>query len=74
MTDVMQYSSVYMHPLFFFNLPFDGYLFYPCLVCVNSAAMNTEAHASFTIMIFSEYMLRCAIAESYGSSIFSFCV
>ena len=64
-----------MHPLFFSILSFDGHLsFFPCLVCVNSAAMNIEAHVSFTITIFSEYMFRCGIAESYGSSILGFCV
>ena len=52
MTDVMQYSIVYMHPLFFSNLSFDGHLsFFPCLVCVNSAAMNIEAHVSFRVRV-----------------------
>ena len=42
------------------------------LATVNSAAVNIRVHDSFQIIIFSEYMLRCGIARSYGSSIFSF--
>ena len=42
------------------------------LAIVNSAAMNTAAHVSFQIMIFSRNTPSCVIAGSYGSSIFSF--
>ena len=42
------------------------------LAIVNSAAMNTEVHVYFQIMIFSGYMPRNGIAGSYGSSVFSF--
>ena len=34
--------------------------------------MNIVVHVSFWIMVFSGYMPRSGIAESYGSSIFSF--
>ena len=44
------------------------------LVIVNSAAKNTGVwvQVSFQIMVFLRYMPMCSIAESYGSSIFSF--
>ena len=42
------------------------------LAIVNSAAMNIGVHVSFRIMFFSGYMPRSGIAESYGSSVFSF--
>ena len=42
------------------------------LAIINSAAMNIEVHVSFQIMVSSGYMPRSGIAESYGSSIFSF--
>ena len=41
------------------------------LSIVNSAAMNTEVHVFFQIMVLSRNMPRCRIAGSYGSSIFS---
>ena len=39
---------------------------------VNSTAINTGVHVSFQIMVFSGYMHRSGMAESCGSSIFSF--
>ena len=45
---------------------------FPVLAIANSAALNTEVHASFKIMVFSEYMSRSGIAVSYGSLIPSF--
>ena len=47
------------------------------LAIVNNAAMNTEVHVSFQISVFVflfvfGYILRSGIAESYGSSGFSF--
>ena len=38
----------------------------------NRAAMNTEVHGSFGIMVFSGYMPRSGIAGSYDRSIFDF--
>ena len=34
--------------------------------------MNIAAHISFQIVVYSGYMPRTGIAESYGNSIFSF--
>ena len=42
------------------------------LAIVNSAAMNIGMHVSFWIRVLSRYIPRSGIAESYGSSIFSF--
>ena len=37
---------------------------------VNSAAMNTEVHIFFQIMVFSGQMLGSGIARSYSSFLF----
>ena len=51
----------------------DGHLgHFHVLVIVNSATANIEVHASFQIMIFSGYVPRSGVAESYGSYIFNF--
>ena len=42
------------------------------LTVVNGAAVNIGVHVSFQIMIFSRYMPRSGITESYGRSIFIF--
>ena len=42
------------------------------LAILNSAAMNTGVHVSFSIMVFSGYMLNSGTDESYDSSTFSF--
>ena len=42
------------------------------LAIVNSAAMNIGEHIFFQIRIFSGYMPKSGILESYGSSMFSF--
>ena len=67
------YAVVYVYHNFFIHSPVNGYLggFY-ILAIVNSAAMNIGGHVSFWIIILSGYMPRSGIAESYGSSIFSF--
>ena len=39
---------------------------------LNNAAMNIGVHVSFQIRVFSRYMLKIRIAESYGNSVFSF--
>ena len=66
-------SIVYTYYIFFIHSSVDGYLgCFHVLAIVNSAAMNTEVHVYFPIMLFSGYMLRNGIAGSYGSSVFSF--
>ena len=42
------------------------------LAIVNSAALNTGVHVSFSILVFSRYMLSIGIAGSYGNFIPSF--
>ena len=42
------------------------------LAIVNSAAVNTGVHVSFSILVFSRYMLSIGIAGSYGNFIPSF--
>ena len=68
-----EYSIVYMYHMFFINSSVDGNIgCFHVLVIVNSAAMNIGVHVSFCIRVLSGYMPRSGIAESYGSSIFSF--
>ena len=51
----------------------DGHLgCFQVLAILNSAAMNIEVHMPFGIMVFSGYMPRSGIVESYLSSNFSF--
>ena len=42
------------------------------LAVINSAAVNSGAHASFCIMVFSGYMPTSGISGSHGSSILAF--
>ena len=42
------------------------------LAIVNSAAVNNGIHVSFSILVFSGYMPKSGIAESYGDFIPSF--
>ena len=44
----------------------------PLLAVVNSAAMSIRVHVYFPIMVFSRYMLRSGVTESYGKSVFIF--
>ena len=62
--DIDTHKHIYIYP------SFDGHL--GCLyvqAIVNSAAMNTGVHASFRILVFSEYMPSSGIAVLYGSFI-----
>ena len=66
--------SLYMCvPYFFTHSPVGGHLgCFQVLAVLNSVAMSTEAHTSFGIMVFSRYMPRSGIVESYLSSNLSF--
>ena len=62
-----------MYHIFFIHSSVDGNLgYFHVLAIVNNAAVNIGVHELFWIMVFSGYMPRSGIAESYGSSIFSF--
>ena len=62
-----------MDQVFFIHSSVDGHLgCFHGLAIASSAAMNTEVHISFQIMVFSRYMPRSGIAGSYGGSIFSY--
>jgi len=62
-----------MYHIFIIHSSVNGHLgCFHGLVIVNSAAMNIGVPVSFRIMFFSGYMPRSGIAESYGSSVFSF--
>ena len=62
-----------MYNILFIHSSVDGHLgCFHVLDVVNSAAMNTEVHVSFQIIVFSGYIPRSGIAGSYGNFIFSF--
>ena len=66
------HTHTHIYHIFFFHPSVDGHLgCFHVLAIVNSATVNIRVHISFQMMIFSGYMLRSAIAGSYGSSIFS---
>ena len=63
------HSTVYMY-IFFIQSSVDGHLgCFSVLAIVNSAAMNTGVHVSFSIMDFSGYMPSSGILGLYGSLI-----
>ena len=67
------HSIVYIYQIFFIHSSVNGHLGYlHVLAIINSAALNIRVHASFQIIVLSEYMTRNRIAGSYGNSIFSF--
>ena len=67
---VEKYSIVYMFHSFFIYSFVNGHLGYlPVLAIINSAAMNTGIHVSFSIMVFSDSMSSSSIVGSYGSFI-----
>ena len=64
---------MYMYHSFFIHSSVDGPLGCFCvLAIVNSAAVNSGTHVSFSILVSSGYMPRSRIAGSYGGFIPSF--
>ena len=64
-----------MHHTFFISSSVGGRLgCFHVSAFVNSTTMNIGVHVPFGIKIFSGYMPRSGIAESYSSSILSFFV
>ena len=63
-----------MYHIFFIHSSINGYLgCFHVLAILNNAAMDIGMHISFQIIVFSSYIPRSGIAESYNvSSIFSF--
>ena len=62
-----------MYHNFFSHSSVNGHLgCFHALVIVNSAAVNTGIHVSFSILVSSGYMARGGIAGSYGGFIPSF--
>jgi len=62
-----------MYHNFFIHSSVDGHLScFHVLAIVNSSAMNTRVHVSFSVMISSEYLPSSGISGSYGSFIPSF--
>jgi len=62
-----------MYHIFFIHPSVDGPLgcFFVFAV-VHSASVNIGGHVSLRIMVFSGYLPKSRIAESYGDSILSF--
>jgi len=58
---------VYTYHNFFIHLSVDAYLdCFRGLAVVNSAAMNSGIHVSFSVLISSGYIPRSGVAGSYG--------
>jgi len=68
-----QYFIMYIYHIILIHSAISEYLGrFHVLAIINGAAVNTEVHASFWNMVFSVYMPRSEIPESYGNSIFGF--
>ena len=64
---------MYTYDIFCIHSSADGDLgCLPVLATVNSAAVNTGVHASFSVIVFSGYLPSSGIKGSRGSSLFSF--
>ena len=64
---------MYMYPNFFIHSSVDGHLrCFHVLAIVNSAAVNSGIHVSFSILVSSGYMSGSGITGTYGGFITSF--
>ena len=63
---------MYIYHNFFIHSSVNGHLGCFHVAIVNSAAMNSGIHVSFSILVSSGYMPRSGIAGSYGSFIYIF--
>ena len=64
---------MYIYHVFLIHSSVDGHLDgFLDLAVVSSAAVNIQAHVSFSRKVLSRYIPKSGIAGSYGSSIFSF--
>ena len=65
------FRCIYVPHNFVIHSSVDGHLgCFSVLTIISSPAISTEVHVSFWIMLFSEYMPRSGIAQSYSISIF----
>ena len=56
-----------MYHNFFIDSSFSGHLgCFRVLAIVNSAAVNSEIHVSFSVLVSSGFMPRSGVAGSYG--------
>ena len=65
-----EYSIAYIYNIFIYSLINEYLGCFHVLTIVNSAAVNTELHVSFWIIVFPGYIHRSEFAGSYGSYIF----
>ena len=64
---------MYIYHNFFIHSSVNGHRHcFPVLAIVNGAAMNSEIHVSFSILVSLGYMPRSGIARSYGTLIPNF--
>ena len=64
---------MFIYHNFFIHSSVDGHLgCFHVLALVNSAAMNSGIHVSFSVLVSSGYMPRSGISGSYGSCVLFF--
>ena len=68
-----EYSIGYMYHRSLIHSSADGHLgCFHVLAIISKAVMNIGVHMALSILVSSVCMLSSGIAESYGSSVFSF--